>query len=123
MIWLVSKASEMFSIEIIKLFTGFTLMVSVVVVAHSPASGVKVYVVVARLFGKGDQLPDIPSFDNVGKTPIDSPMQISSLYKAGPFWENALKTIEKEFSQNGIENFRNSELNLEFLTQNKIKLI
>ena len=43
-----------------------------------------------------------------------SPMQISSLYKAGPFWENALKTIEKEFSQKGIENFRNSELNLEF---------
>ena len=42
------------------------------------------------------------------------PSQISPLYKAGPFWENALKNIEKEFSQKGIENFRNSDLNLEF---------
>ena len=40
--------------------------------------------------------------------------QTSLLYRAGPFWENALKNIEKEFSQKGIENFRNSDLNLKF---------
>ena len=40
--------------------------------------------------------------------------QVPPLYRAGPFWENALKTIEKEFYQKGIKNFRNSDFNLEF---------
>jgi putative sugar O-methyltransferase len=42
------------------------------------------------------------------------PERVSSLYKPGPFWENALENIAKNFVQNGIENFRNSILNLEF---------
>ena len=41
-------------------------------------------------------------------------MQISSLYKAFLFWENALKTIEKEFFQKGIKELQERELCLEF---------
>ena len=40
--------------------------------------------------------------------------QVLSVYKPGPFWEKALEKIAKDFSQKGIENFRNSTLNLEF---------
>jgi hypothetical protein len=36
---------------------GFTTIVIVVVVAHKPGVGVNVYVVVAVLFGAGDQVP------------------------------------------------------------------
>ena len=38
----------------------------------------------------------------------------SKLYKAGPFWQNALGKIEHEFNKNGIQNFRNSDLSLKF---------
>ena len=44
-----------------------TLTVIVAVLAHCPAVGVKVYVVVAVLFIAGDQAPLIPLFDVVGK--------------------------------------------------------
>lgn len=40
--------------------------------------------------------------------------KVSSVYRPGPFWEDALKNIAKDFFQKGIENFRNSILNLEF---------
>ena len=39
---------------------GLTTIVSVVVVAHCPVVGVKVYVVVAVLFSAGDHVPVIP---------------------------------------------------------------
>ena len=45
---------------------GLTVMVSVVVVAHCPAVGVNVYVVVAVLFRAGDHVPVIPSLEVVG---------------------------------------------------------
>jgi len=45
---------------------GFTVMVNVVVVAHCPALGVKVYVVVAVLLGAGDHVPVIPLVEVVG---------------------------------------------------------
>ena len=45
---------------------GFTAIVNVVVDAHCPATGVKVYVVVAWLFKAGLQVPEIPFTDEVG---------------------------------------------------------
>ncbi len=44
-----------------------TVIDKVVVVAHCPAVGVKVYVVVAWLFKAGDQVPVIPFNDEVGR--------------------------------------------------------
>ena len=51
----------------------FTLTVMVVVTAHTPADGVKVYVVVAVLFIPGLHVPVILLFEVVGKL-IDSPL-------------------------------------------------
>jgi hypothetical protein len=45
----------------------FTVIVNVAVVAHSPAVGVNVYIVVAVLFNAGDQAPVMPLVDVVGK--------------------------------------------------------
>jgi hypothetical protein len=42
---------------------GFTVIVSVAVVAHCPALGVKVYVVVLVLSSAGDQVPVMPVID------------------------------------------------------------
>ena len=47
---------------------GLTVIVKVVVVAHCPAVGVKVYVVVAWLFKVGDHDPLIPFNEEVGRT-------------------------------------------------------
>ena len=55
---------------------GFTSMVIVVVVAHNPAVGVKVYKVVAELFKAGDQVPMIPLVEVVGKSVKVAPAQI-----------------------------------------------
>jgi len=46
---------------------GFTVIVKVVVVAHCPAVGVKVYVVVAWLFKAGVQVPAMLFSEVVGK--------------------------------------------------------
>ena len=48
-----------------------------VVVAHCPAVGVKVYVVVIVLSNAGDHVPVIPLFDVVGKAAKASPLQIA----------------------------------------------
>lgn len=40
--------------------------------------------------------------------------QILPVYKASPFWESALKHIEQEFYEKGIENFRNNAFYLKF---------
>jgi hypothetical protein len=56
---------------------GFTVMVIVVVVAHNPAVGVNVYVVVAVLFRAGDQVPVIPFVEVVGKAAKVDPVQIA----------------------------------------------
>lgn len=56
---------------------GLTLMVKVVIVAHSPADGVKVYVVVAKLFSAGDQVPVTPFVEVVGNGDIEAPEQIA----------------------------------------------
>jgi hypothetical protein len=53
-------------------------MVNVVVFAHCPAVGVKVYVVVAVLFNAGDQVPVIPLVDVVGKADNVAPEQIGA---------------------------------------------
>jgi hypothetical protein len=50
-----------------------TLMLKVVVVAHCPEVGVKVYVVVAWLFKDGLQVPVIPFSDELGKVARASP--------------------------------------------------
>ena len=51
----------------------FTVMIIVAVVAHCPAFGVKVQVVVAELSKAGDQVPVTPLFDVVGKADRVSP--------------------------------------------------
>jgi hypothetical protein len=58
--------------------TGFTTIVIVVVNAQIPAKGVNVYVVVAALFIAGDQVPEIPLFEIVGKALKLAPAQIGA---------------------------------------------
>ena len=55
-----------------------TVMVNVVVVAHWPAVGVNVYVVVAVLFNAGAQVPVIPLLDVVGNAANAAPEQIAA---------------------------------------------
>jgi hypothetical protein len=55
------------------IIVGLTLMLIVVVVAHCPAVGVKVYVVVAWLLSAGDHVPVIPFKDEMGKAVKTSP--------------------------------------------------
>ena len=52
---------------------GLIVILKVAVVAHCPALGVKVYVVVAWLFKAGDHVPLIPFKDEVGSALKFSP--------------------------------------------------
>jgi hypothetical protein len=45
---------------------GLTVIINVVLVAHCPAAGVNVYVVVVVLFNTGDHAPLMPFIDVVG---------------------------------------------------------
>ena len=53
--------------------SGFTVIVSVAVVAHCPVVGVKVYSVVAVFDTAGDQVPVMPFNEVVGKAPKLAP--------------------------------------------------
>jgi phosphate starvation-inducible membrane PsiE len=55
------------------IIVGLTVIVKLVVVAHCPEVGVKVYVVVAWLFNAGFHVPVIPFKDEMGKTANTSP--------------------------------------------------
>jgi hypothetical protein len=55
-----------------------TVIVNDAVVAHCPAVGVNVYVVVAVLFSAGDQAPVIPFVDVVGNGDSVAPEQIGA---------------------------------------------
>ena len=57
---------------------GFTTIVIVHVVAHCPADGVKVYVVVARLFSAGDHVPVMPLLDLIGNDAKVALLQIGA---------------------------------------------
>lgn len=57
---------------------GSTAITKVVVVAHCPAVGVNVYVVVAELFNAGDHVPVIPFVDVVGNGANVDPIQIAA---------------------------------------------
>ena len=57
---------------------GLTVIVNVVVVAHCPAVGVKVYVVVAVLFNAGLHVPVIPLLEVVGSAASTAPEQIGA---------------------------------------------
>jgi Flp pilus assembly pilin Flp len=57
---------------------GLTVIVMVAVVAHCPALGVKVYVVVALLFSAGAQLPVIPLLEVVGNGDKVAPEHIGA---------------------------------------------
>jgi hypothetical protein len=57
---------------------GLTVMVKVVVIAHCPAVGVNVYVVVAVLLSAGAQVPLIPLVEVVGNGASASPEQIAA---------------------------------------------
>jgi hypothetical protein len=54
---------------------GVIVTVLVCVVAHCPAVGVKVYVVVEVLLITGDQVPVIPFIELVGSEGIVAPLQ------------------------------------------------
>ena len=54
---------------------GVTVMLSVVIVAHCPAVGIKVYVVVAVLLIAGDQVPVILFVELVANGGIVAPLQ------------------------------------------------
>ena len=67
---------------------GLTVMVRVVVVAHCPAAGVNVYVVVAVLFSAGAQVPVMPLLDVVGKGFNVPPAQMgATAVKVGVMFE------------------------------------
>ena len=55
---------------------GFTTTVNGVETAHCPVAGAKVYVVVAKLFNAGDQVPITELFEVVGKADSVAPEQI-----------------------------------------------
>jgi protein involved in ribonucleotide reduction len=57
---------------------GLTIIVSVCVVAHCPAVGVNVYVVVAVLLSAGLHTPVIPLFDVVGSADNVAPLHIAA---------------------------------------------
>jgi len=57
---------------------GLTVMVNVVVVAHCPAVGVNVYVVVAKLSKAGAQVPVIPLLEVVGNGANTAPEHIGA---------------------------------------------
>ena len=57
---------------------GLTVIVSVVVVAHCPAVGVNVYVVVAILSRAGAQVPVMPLVDVVGNAVSVAPEHIGA---------------------------------------------
>ena len=56
----------------------FTTIASVVELAHCPAFGVNVYVVVAVLFNAGDHVPVTPLFEVVGNGLNVVPLQIGA---------------------------------------------
>jgi hypothetical protein len=56
-----------------------TVMVIVAVIAHSPAAGVNVYVVVAVLFKAGDHEPVIPLFEVMGNGDSRSPEHMAAI--------------------------------------------
>ncbi len=57
---------------------GFTVITKVAVVAHCPALGVKVYVVVAVLFNAGDHVPVKELLEVVGKAASVPPEQMGA---------------------------------------------
>jgi hypothetical protein len=57
---------------------GLTVIVNVAVVAHCPAVGVNVYVVVAVLLSAGDHEPVIPLVEVVGNADKVAPEQIGA---------------------------------------------
>ena len=58
---------------------GFTVMVNVAVVAHKPAVGENVYMVVVVLFKAGVHVPVMPLVDVVGNAASVAPEQISGI--------------------------------------------
>jgi hypothetical protein len=75
-----SVASEQMAATGLKVGTVLspTVIVSVAVVAHWPASGVKVYVVVAVLSSAGLQVPVMPLVDVVGRAESVAPEQMAT---------------------------------------------
>lgn len=59
---------------------GVTVMVIVAVVAHCPAAGVNVYVVVVVLFKAGDHVPVIPLLEAVGNGAMAAPAQTGATW-------------------------------------------
>ena len=62
----------------VTVLSGLTVILNVVVVAHRPAVGVNVYVVVAVLFIAGDHVPVIPLLDVVCNAANAAPLHIGA---------------------------------------------
>ena len=75
-----SAAPEQIGARAVKIgvMFGLTVIDNVVVVAHCPAVGVKVYSVVAVLFNAGLQVPLMPLVDVVGSAASTAPEQIGA---------------------------------------------
>jgi len=72
----------------------FTAITIVLVVAHCPGFGVKVYVVVAVLFSAGDQVPVMPFVEVIGSATNATPEQIgATCVNAGVTFEFTVITI------------------------------
>ena len=63
--WMSPEQIGAIAVNVGRMF-GLTMIVMVVVRAHSPDVGVNVYVVVSVLFKAGDQVPVMPLFEVVG---------------------------------------------------------
>ena len=78
----VGKADKVCPLQIgltevkVGVIAGLTVIVKVVELAHCPAVGKKVYSVVCKLFNAGDQVPEIPLVEIVGKADNVCPLQI-----------------------------------------------
>ena len=77
----------------------FTVMVNVAEVAHCPAVGVNVYVVVDVLFNAGDHVPLIPLVEVVGSGLNTSPEHIGETWlKVGAVFKFTLMVNVAEFA-------------------------
>jgi hypothetical protein len=74
----VSPLQILKSVFALEIAAALTAIVKVIVSAHCPALGVKVYVVVAALFKAGDQVPVKELLEVVGKAASDEPEQIGA---------------------------------------------
>ena len=78
-VWVQFKTVELAAFVMLNVGKGFTTTVVVAGRAHNPRLGVKVYVVVTKLLGAGDQVPVILLVELVGSVGKAPPAQIAEM--------------------------------------------